>query len=532
MVLSPLLPTCGGRPRKRKPSREAAAPPEPRTWLLLDPLLERHSHPLRRHSECPRRITCIFDAIREAGLAERCRVVECEAEASDEALGRVHSAHYLTRLRSLRRAGPERLCDEAEQYDDVYLNEHSIACARLAAGGVLRMADALWAGSMQRGFALVRPAGHHAGPSGPSGFCLLNNLAVAARQLLAQGCQRVLIVDWDVHHGDGTQQAFLDEERVLFFSVHRRGHNIFPFKGRAAAAPTAVGTGRGAGFSVNVAWEAPGMADAEYAHAWSRVLLPLIRAWRPEAVLVSAGFDAARGDPLADCAVTAAGFGAMTRGLLRECGGRLLLALEGGYSLKQLPQCALACVRALLGEPPTAAEAAAAAAADDACDAAREAVAATLQAHAPYWPDLAAHEHASAPPQPEQPQQQNTPEAMASVAEEAAMAVELPPAAATRLASPVPVRFADVSALRDFSDHLPADFRSGYLAWRSGKPRGAKGEPQGTGGGTGGTGTGTGGGTGGGTRITDVARSLQAALLPVLPAPPLQRAASLRVTAR
>ena len=501
MVLSPLLPmaTCGGRSRKRKPSRDAAPPSEPRTWLLLDPLLERHSHPVRRHSECPQRITCTFDAIKDAGLAERCRIVECEAEASDEALGRVHSSHYLTRLRSLRNAGAERLCDEAEQYDDVYLNEHSIACARLAAGGVLRMADALWAGSMQRGFALVRPAGHHAGPSGPSGFCLLNNLAVAARQLLAQGCKRVLIVDWDVHHGDGTQQAFLDEERVLFFSVHRRGHNIFPFKGRAAAAPTAVGTGRGAGFNVNVAWETPGMTDAEYAHAWDRVLLPLIRAWRPEAVLVSAGFDAAQGDPLADCAVTAAGFGAMTRSLLRECGGRLLLALEGGYSLKQLPQCALACVRALLGEPPSEAEAAAEAAGADACEAARKAVAATLQAHAPYWPNLAAHEYACA--------------------EEAAMPIDLPAsielplaaAAAACEASPArTVRYADVSALRDFSDQLPADYRSGYLAWRSGKPRGAKGEPRGS----------------------SVARSLQAALLPVLPAPPLQRAVSLRVTAR
>ena len=260
MVLTPLVSTHAFSAQNlhtplRKRRRSADLSEAKGTWLLHDPRLERHAHPHRRHAECPERIRVIFAALERAGLAARCRVIACRDEASDEVLGLVHSCHYLQRLKTLRRADGARLQAEAEQFDDVFLNEHSIACARLAADGVVRMAEALWAGSMHNGLALVRPAGHHAGKFGPSGFCLLNSVAVAARRLLAQGCQRVLIVDWDVHHGDGTQQAFLDEGRVLTFSVHRRGRGVFPFGGMKASGPEAVGEGKGAGRTVNLAWD-------------------------------------------------------------------------------------------------------------------------------------------------------------------------------------------------------------------------------------------------------------------------------------
>ena len=292
MVLTPLVPTHALsvqnlhtplRKRRRSADLSESKGESKGTWLLHDPRLERHAHPHRRHAECPERIRVIFAALERAGLAARCRVIACRDEASDEVLGLVHSCHYLQRLKTLRRADGARLQSEAEQFDDVFLNEHSIACARLAADGIVRMAEALWAGSMHNGLALVRPAGHHAGTFGPSGFCLLNSVAVAARQLLAQGCQRVLIVDWDVHHGDGTQQAFADEGRVLTFSVHRRGRGVFPFGGMKASGPEEVGEGKGAGRTVNLAWDQPGMGDAEYAHAWDALLLPLVRAWRPQA---------------------------------------------------------------------------------------------------------------------------------------------------------------------------------------------------------------------------------------------------------
>jgi len=253
-----------------------------------------------------------MDELRESGLAQRCQSRSCSV-ASDEAVTTVHSPFHLQRLQNTRRFSLERLLDEAEQYDSVYLNEHSASCALLAAGGVLDMADSIWKGHLRNGLALVRPASHHASKHTASGFCLLNSIAIASHHLLRSGCERVLIVDWDIHHGDGTQQAFLEDDRVLFFSVHRQ-FGTFPHK--AGAGPETVGRGNGEGFNVNIAWNSPGMGDAEYAYAWRTVLLPLMRMWQPQVVLVSAGFDAVQGDPIGDCSVSPAGFGWMARRLV------------------------------------------------------------------------------------------------------------------------------------------------------------------------------------------------------------------------
>mmetsp|Transcript_18345 Transcript_18345/g.43894 ORF Transcript_18345/g.43894 Transcript_18345/m.43894 type:complete len:261 (+) Transcript_18345:1-783(+) len=255
----------------------------------------------------------------------------------------------------------------------------------LAAGGVLSMARKIYHGEARNGMALVRPAGHHADAHSPSGFCLLNSLAVSAKQLLSEGCERVMIVDWDVHHGDGTQKIFIDDPRVLFVSLHRQDHQTFPFDNETAE-PYVVGKGAGAGFTVNIAWPEPQMGDAEYLYAFQRVVLPLTRCWKPQMILVSAGFDAAQGDPIGDCCVSPAGFAQMTRSLMPYADGKLLLALEGGYSLQQVGDCVAACVRELLGDAPP--EDSATNDAISCCESARVAVNETLRAHAPYWPVL------------------------------------------------------------------------------------------------------------------------------------------------
>ena len=182
------------------------------------------------------------------------------------------------------------------------------------------------------------------------GFCLYNNVAVAARAVQAAGAaRRVLIVDWDLHHGNGTQHTFREDPSVLYFSTHQ-----FPFYPGTGAVDE-IGAGAGRGFTVNVPWPG-GMGDAEYLAAFDRVLLPIARDFAPDLTLVSAGFDAAEGDPLGSMRLSPAGYAAMTSRLLTLSNGRVVLALEGGYNLDAISRSAAACLRVLLGEKPPAAD--------------------------------------------------------------------------------------------------------------------------------------------------------------------------------
>jgi histone deacetylase 6 len=209
-------------------------------------------------------------------------------------------------------------------------------------------------GELTNGFAIVRPPGHHAEANVCCGFCIFNNVAVAAAAAKSKhGLERILIVDWDVHHGNGTQHMFEDDPSVLYFSVHRYDDGDF-FPHSKDAAPQVVGCGTGRGFNVNVAWNIPwkdkiGMGDDEYLAAWQCLLLPIAREFQPQLILVSAGFDCAAGD-LGGCSVTPGGFAQMTRMLQSIC-PKVVLMLEGRYDLGIVPQCALACVQALLGDP-------------------------------------------------------------------------------------------------------------------------------------------------------------------------------------
>ncbi len=227
---------------------------------------------------------------------------------------------------------------------DTYATTDSAAAARLAAGGLLGLTARVLSGDLTNGLALLRPPGHHAEAGRAMGFCLYNNVAIAARIAQRMGARRILIVDWDLHHGNGTQNSFYKDPDVLYFSTHQ-----YPFYPGTGAIED-VGEGEGRGRTVNVAWPA-GRDDADYLAAFDRVLLPIAAAFKPGLVLVSCGFDAAEGDPLGSMRLSPEGYARMTVRLAALASGKLVLALEGGYNLEAISRSAAACARVLLGEP-------------------------------------------------------------------------------------------------------------------------------------------------------------------------------------
>jgi acetoin utilization deacetylase AcuC-like enzyme len=310
-------------------------------------------HRCAGHVERPARLESIRRALSERGLWSRLRAVLCRA-ATDEELERVHTKGYVRKLeRALGGAGgadAQALKQLNADSEDVYFNEHTLHCARLAAGSCVEAVSCV-AGPAARcrsAVAIVRPPGHHSERHCAQGFCVFNNVAVAARHATeALGLRRVLIVDWDVHHGNGTQQCFYADARVLYVSVHRYDLGRF-YPGSQAGAAASVGAGAGCGFNVNVAWNGKGMGDCEYLAAWQRVLVPLARQFAPQLVLLSAGFDAAAGDDMGQCDVSPLGFAVLLRHLLGLADGRLVMALEGGYHLPSLASSVAACVDLLL----------------------------------------------------------------------------------------------------------------------------------------------------------------------------------------
>jgi len=217
---------------------------------------------------------------------------------------------------------------------DTHTSAGSYNAAIRAVGGVFEAVAAVDSGKIKNAFALVRPPGHHAEKSRALGFCLFNNVALAAMFALESlGLKRVLVVDWDVHHGNGTQHFFEDDDRVLFFSVHQYPH--FPGTGYF----TEIGRGRGEGYTMNIAIPG-GYGGAEFAALFERLLRPVALAYAPELILVSAGFDPHALDPMGRMKMTPVGFACLTRSLMdiadQCCGGKLVMALEGGYHLKTL----------------------------------------------------------------------------------------------------------------------------------------------------------------------------------------------------
>ncbi len=333
-----------------------------------DPSFDQH-RARGAHPERPERL----DAAR-AGAAralEGATVVDLGApEAERESLARIHDAAYLDALDRALASGWGQL-DE-----DTFCSPGSREASLRAAGGAARLARALMAGEARRGVALLRPPGHHAEADRAMGFCLLNNVAVAAEAAIAAGAARVAIVDWDVHHGNGTQHVFEDRADVLFVSLHQ--WPLYPGTGRAGE----IGRGPGAGRTMNLALPA-GAGDEVYGEAFRRVVIPALRAHAPDLILVSAGFDAHARDPLASMELSSAAYGAMSSAIVSVAEalghGRVGFVLEGGYDLAALEASVAATIEGALA--PTIELPAGAIRAP-----AREAIEATIAAASRAWP--------------------------------------------------------------------------------------------------------------------------------------------------
>lgn len=298
-----------------------------RTGFLTAPAFLAHDTG-PAHPERPARLMAILERLGESGLGEE--LTCAEARSADRAwIERVHAPEYVSEVERAIARG-ERLLDEG----DTVVSKGSWLAAATAVGAALGAADRVLAGEWRNAFVAARPPGHHALRARAMGFCIFGNVAVLARYLREEhGLERVAILDWDVHHGNGTQAAFEEDPSVFFASMHQFPH----WPGSGAASERGSGAGEGATLNCPLA---PGSGDREWLAALEREVLPAIEAFRPQALLISAGFDAHEADPLSQARVSTEGFRAMTRLALelaeRCCQGRTISVLEGGYELGAL----------------------------------------------------------------------------------------------------------------------------------------------------------------------------------------------------
>jgi acetoin utilization deacetylase AcuC-like enzyme len=311
------------------------------------------------HPERPDRIRAIFQAVRESGMVTSAnplepvlagfgiprrapQLVELEPTRADESLlTLVHSPQHVSRVRHVCDVGGGVL-----DLGDTPVGPESYEVGLLSLGSALRACDAVMKGEVTRAFSAARPPGHHAEPDRAMGFCLFSNIAIAARHAQrAYGLERVAIVDFDVHHGNGTQAAFESDRSVMFISLHQHPRTCYPGTGYEWE----IGTGPGRGYTVNIPFD-PGGDDADYLRVIDERVVPELDEFRPQLLLISAGFDAHREDPLAHMNLSDECYELMTRHVVsvadQHCAGRVVSVLEGGYSLAALGRCV---VRHLIG---------------------------------------------------------------------------------------------------------------------------------------------------------------------------------------
>ena len=298
-----------------------------RTGLVYHPQYLEHDMGYG-HPEAPQRLRAILARLEETGLLPSLIRIDPKP-ATDDWITQVHTTAY---VKALHARAPKQ--GHVSLDPDTSMSPGSLGAAYLAVGGVLAAVDAIMDKRVDNAFCAVRPPGHHAEADHAMGFCLINNVAVAARYFQKRhGLEKIAVVDWDVHHGNGTQHAFYEDPTVFFFSTHQ--YPWYPGTGGVDER----GSGKGEGYTLNVPLPA-GKGDAEYLEVFNRILRPALKAYRPDAVIISAGFDAHRDDPLAGMNLTEQGYRALTKVVKEIAGehaqGRVLSCLEGGYNLAAL----------------------------------------------------------------------------------------------------------------------------------------------------------------------------------------------------
>ena len=286
------------------------------------------------HPESPERLKAIHDQLKESGCWDQLTHIEIPQTPRSDILKWIQSVHQPNHIKRIQTTQPESGLGYLDA--DTLVSPQSYPIALLAIEGVLTAIDATIDGRVTTAFCAIRPPGHHAESNRAMGFCLFNNVAIAARYIQEKHrLNKILIIDWDVHHGNGTQEIFYDDPTVFYFSVHQ--HPLYPGTGL----PDEHGHKKGDGYTLNCPLS-PGKGDLEYASLFEKSLKPAVTAFCPDFILISAGFDAHRDDPLANMQVTEDGFGEMTRQTIRWAAqhskGRVVSCLEGGYNLTALAQ--------------------------------------------------------------------------------------------------------------------------------------------------------------------------------------------------
>lgn len=332
------------------------------------------------HPEDPRRIHEIFRAFKRAGLvyggpdADLPRILAENPtrymwriparDATREEICLAHSPDHLAWVEALDTKSTAQLRELTKMYDQgresLYVGGMSHHVARLSAGGAIDTCKNVVSGQVKNAFAVIRPPGHHAEFDLPMGFCFFNNVPVAVRvcqQDYPDLCRKVLILDWDVHHGNGIQNIFYDDPNVLYISLHvYQNGQFYPGKPPNEMTPDGgvehCGIGAGVGKNINIGWHDQGMGDGEYMAAFQKIVMPIAQEFNPDFVVISAGFDAADGDELGGCFVSPQCYAHMTHMLMSLASGKLAVCLEGGYNLKAISDSAVAVAKTLMGEPP------------------------------------------------------------------------------------------------------------------------------------------------------------------------------------